>query len=101
MDKCIECARTGKGKQLGRRTRLSKIRPLLPANVRVSPGLGAAAGWSCLQGKMTLAVEKEIVGTRPYPLPVLALGIGQVTISSPMKWGDDLTYSVWLSARLR
>lgn len=40
---------------------------------------------------LALAVEKEILGIKSYALPVLALDIGQVTISSSMKWGDHLT----------
>ena len=40
---------------------------------------------------LALAVEKEILGIKSYSLPVLALDIGQVTLSSSTKWGDDLT----------
>lgn len=44
MDEHIECVRTGRGGQPGRRTRLSKIWLLLLANIWGDPGLRAAAG---------------------------------------------------------
>lgn len=44
MDEHIECGRSGRDGQLGKRTRLSKIWLLLLANIWVNPGLRAAAG---------------------------------------------------------
>lgn len=67
MDEHIECVRTGRGGQPGRRTRLSKIWLLLLANIWGDPGLRAAAGWSHLWGKGLLVWRKRHLASDPTP----------------------------------
>ena len=67
MDEHTECARTGRGGQLDRRTRLSKIWLLLLANIWVKPGLGEQQVGITFRGKGLLVCRKRHLAPNPTP----------------------------------